>query len=102
MLQTNQGVIHLPQPHGQGPNPPSQGSQYVRFTKAQTNFALEHEIIFPHSNLVRVREFAKCLNILELLTLVVTQGMVVKGPLIEHENEAIFIDSFEDLPHFLN
>jgi hypothetical protein len=23
----NQGVIHLPQPQGQGPNPPVQGSQ---------------------------------------------------------------------------
>jgi hypothetical protein len=49
---------------------------------------------------VQVREFAKCLNILELFALVVTQGMVVKGPLIEHEKEAISIDSSEDSPQF--
>jgi hypothetical protein len=33
MLQTNQRVIHLPQPQGQGPNPLVQGSQDVRFAK---------------------------------------------------------------------
>jgi len=100
MLQTNQGVIHLPQPQGQGPNPPMQGFQDVRFAKVQPNLAPVHEIILPHSNLVQVGEFAKCLNTLELLALVLMQGKAVKSPLIECEEEAISIDSFEDSPHF--
>jgi hypothetical protein len=77
-----------------------QSSQDVRFAEVQPNFALVHETIFPHSNLVQVGEFAKCLNILELPTLVVMQGMDVKSPLIKHKEEAIFIDSFKDSPHF--
>jgi hypothetical protein len=100
MLQTNQGIIHLPQPQGQGLNPPVQGSQDVRFAKVQQNFTPVHEIILPHSNLVQGGEFAKCLNTLELPALVATRGMVIKSPLIEHEEEAISIDSSEDSPHF--
>jgi len=95
MLQTNQGVIHLPQP--QGPNPLVQGSQDVRFA---TNLAPMHKTILPHSNLVQVGEFAKCLNTLELPALVVTQGMAVESLLNERKEEAISIDSFEDSPHF--
>jgi hypothetical protein len=49
---------------------------------------------------MQVREFAKCLNFLELFALVITQGMAIKGPLIEHEKKAISIDSSEDSPHF--
>jgi hypothetical protein len=59
-----------------------------------------HETIFPHSNLVQMGEFAKCLNTLELLALVVTQGMAIKSLLIEGKEEAISIDSSEDSPHF--
>jgi hypothetical protein len=47
MLQTNQGVIHLPQPQGQGLNPPVQGSQDVRFAELQQNLTLVHETILP-------------------------------------------------------
>lgn len=100
MLQTKQGVIHLPQPQGQGPNPLMQGSQDARFAKVQPNLAPVHETILPHSNLVQVGEFAKCLNTLELPTLVVTRGMVVKSSLNECEEEDISIDSSEDSPHF--
>jgi hypothetical protein len=100
MLQTNQGVIHLPQPQGQGPNPPIQGSQDARFAEVQPNLAPVHETTFPHSKLVQVGEFAKCLKTLELPALVVMRGMVVKSLLIEHEKEAIFIDSSKDSPHF--
>jgi hypothetical protein len=100
MLQTNQGVIHLPQPQGQGPNPLVQGSQDARFIEGQQNLTLVHETTFPHSNLVQVGEFIKCLNTLELLVLVVTQGMAVKSLLIECEEEAISIDSSEDSSHF--
>jgi hypothetical protein len=52
MLQTNQGVIHLPQPQGQGPTPPMQGSQDARFAEVQPNLAPVHETTIPHSNLV--------------------------------------------------
>jgi hypothetical protein len=72
MLQMNQGIIHLPQPQCQGPNPPVQGFQDARFTKVQPNLAPVHETVLPHSDLVQVGEFAKCLNTLELPTLVVT------------------------------
>ncbi|KAH9530438.1 hypothetical protein CY35_20G000900, partial [Sphagnum magellanicum] len=77
-----------------------QGFQDVRFAKVQPNLAPVHETILPHSNLVQVGEFAKCLNTLELLALVLMQGKAVKSPLIECEEEAISIDSFEDSPHF--
>jgi len=77
-----------------------QGSQDARFTKVQPNLAPVHETILPHSNLVQVGEFAKCLNTLELPTLVVTRGMVVKSSLNECEEEDISIDSSEDSPHF--
>ncbi len=93
MLQTNQGVIHLPQPQGQGPNPPMQGSQDARFAEVQPNLAPVHETTIPHSNLVQVGEFAKCLNTLELPALVVTRGMAIKSSLNEREEEAISIDS---------
>ncbi len=66
----------------------------------QPNLAPVHETILPHYNLVQVGEFAKCLNTLELPTLAVTRGMVVKSSLIEHEEEAIFIDYSKDSPHF--
>ncbi len=59
-----------------------------------------HETTFPHSNLVEMGEFAKCLNTLELLALVVTQGMAIKSLLIEREKEAISINFSKDLPHF--
>jgi hypothetical protein len=100
MLQMNQGIIHLPQPQGQGPNPPVQGSQDARFVEVQLNLAPGQETILLHSNLVQVGEFAKCLNTLELPALVVTRGMAVKSPLNEREEEAISIESFEDSPHF--
>jgi hypothetical protein len=100
MLQTNQGVIHLPQLQGQGPNPQLQGSQDVRFAEMHSNLTPVHETILPHSNLVQVGEFAKCLTTLELLTLVVTRGMVVKSSLIECEKETVSINSSEDSPHF--
>jgi hypothetical protein len=100
MLQTNQEVIHLHQPQGQGLNPPVQGYQDVRFAKVQQNLTPVHETILPQSNLVQVGEFAKCLNTLKLPALVVTRGMAVKSSLIEHEEEAISIDSSEDSPHF--
>jgi hypothetical protein len=79
-----------------------QCSQDARFAKVQPNLAPMHETILLHSNLVQVGEFAKCLNTLELPTLVVTRGMVVKGPLIEREEEAVSINSFEDSPHFFD
>ncbi len=100
MVQTNQGVIHLPQPRGQGPNPLVQGFQDVKFAEVQPNLAPVHETILPHSNLVQVGKFTKCLNTLELPTLVVTRGMAVKSSLNEREEEAISIDFSEDSPHF--
>jgi len=57
-----------------------------------------HETILPHSNLVQVGEFAKCLNTLKLPTLVVTRGMALKSSLNECEEEDISIDSSEDSP----
>jgi hypothetical protein len=64
--------------------------------EVQPNLAPMHEMIHLHSNLVQVGEFAKCLNTLKLHALVVTRGMAIKNPPIEHEEEAISIDSFED------
>ncbi len=74
--------------------------QDVRFAEVQANLTPMHDTILLHSNLVQVGEFAKCLNTLELPTSVIMQGMAVKSPLIEHKEEAIFIDSFEDSPDF--
>jgi hypothetical protein len=77
-----------------------QGSQDARFAEVQPNLAHVHETTIPHSNLVQVGEFAKCLNTLELPALVVTRAMAVKSSLNEREEEAISIDSSEDSPHF--
>jgi hypothetical protein len=70
-----------------------QGSQDARFAEVQPNLAPVHETTIPHSNLVQVGEFAKCLNTLELPALVVTRGMAIKSSLNEREEEAISIDS---------
>ncbi len=77
-----------------------QGYQDARFVEVQPNLAPVHETKLFHSNLVQVGEFAICLNTLKLPALVVTQGMAVKSPLTEGEEDAISIDFSEDLPHF--